>query len=560
MALSVKPAHLRRYKDILHLLTKYGSSDVVKSAGLEDEVLLNGNARGDASSGSPEALADDLEALGPTFIKLGQLLSTRADLLPIDYLKALSRLQDDVEPFPEEQVEEIITEELGVRISKAFQVFELEPIAAASLGQVHRAVLRNGRSVAVKIQRPDIRERIHKDLEALDEIAEFLDHHTDAGHKYAFTEMLDQFRKTLLRELDYRQEAQNLLTLGKNLEKYDLIVVPKPIADYSTSRVLTMDFVRGTKVTNLSPVARVELDGDKLAEQLSKAYLDQILVDGFFHADPHPGNIFITEDHRLALIDLGMVARIEPKIQERLLRLLLAVVEGEGSDVAHISKEIGVTSEHYDETRFRREVTDLVLRYQHSTLEDIKVGRIVVEIARISGESGVRPAPELTMLGKALLNLDEVSRFLAPEFNPNEVVRSHADSIMRRRMLKRLSPGHVFSTALEMNEFVQELPARMNALLGTLANNEFQVQVNSIDEVRLLRNLHMIGNRVSLSLVLAALIIGAAMMMRVETAFTILGYPGIAMILFLVAAACGFILVLSIVFGEKRSETQTKDR
>lgn len=560
MALSVKPAHLRRYKDIVRLLTKYGSSDVVKSAGLEEEVLLDEHEQGNGSSANPEALADDLEALGPTFIKLGQLLSTRADLLPLDYLKALSRLQDEVEPFSPEQVEHIITEELGVRISKAFQEFESEPIAAASLGQVHRAVLRNGQLVAVKIQRPDIRERIHKDLEALDEIAEFLDGHTAAGHKYAFSEMLDQFRKTLLRELDYRQEAQNLVTLGRNLEKYDLIVVPKPIDDYSTSRVLTMEFVSGTKVTKLSPVARVELDGEKLAEQLSKAYLDQILVDGFFHADPHPGNIFITEDYRLALIDLGMVARIEPKIQERLLRLLLAVVEGEGSDVAHISKEIGVQSERFDEERFRREVSDLVLRYQHSTLEEINVGRIVVEIARISGDCGVRPAPELTMLGKALLNLDEVSRFLAPEFNPNEVVRAHADSIMRRRMLKRLSPGHVFSTALEMNEFVQELPARMNAVLRLLANNEFQVQVNSIDEVRLLRNLHMIGNRVSLSLVLAALIIGAAMMMRVETAFTILGYPGIAMILFLVAAACGFMLVLSIVFGEKKSATQTKKR
>lgn len=558
MALSIKPAHVRRYRDIVHLLTKYGNSDVLNASGLEEDILLEDRGEDSEDGSAPEELADDLEALGPTFVKLGQLLSTRADLLPVTYLRALSRLQDDVEPFPLEKVEEIVTSELGVRISKGFREFDSEPMAAASLGQVHRAVLRDGRSVAVKVQRPDIRERIRKDLEALDEIAGFIDGHTDAGQKYAFSDMLEQFRKSLLRELDYRQEAQNLRTLGSNLADYDRIIVPQPIDDYCSSRVLTMEYVRGTKVTDLNPVVRTELEGEELAEQLSKAYLDQILVDGFVHADPHPGNIFITEDHRLALLDLGMVARIEPRVQERLLRLLLAIVEGEGSDVADISREIGVESEAFDGDRFRREVSDLVLRYQHATLKEIKVGRIVIEIARISGDCGVRAAPELTMLGKALLNLDEVSRVLAPDFDPNDVVRRHADSIMRRRMLKRLSPANVFSTALEMNEFVQELPSRLNAVLGKLANNEFEVQVSSIDEVRLLHNLHTIGNRLSLSMVLAALIIGAAMLMRVETAFTILGYPGIAMILFLVAAAFGFALVLSIAFGEDRSPTRKR--
>lgn len=557
MALSMKPSHVRRYKDILRLLTRYGSTDLFNGADLDEEILLEDLPVRPDQNGAAEALADDLEALGPTFVKLGQLLSTRADLLPAAYLRALARLQDDVEPFDAEEVQEIIADELHVRISKAFRDFDPEPMAAASLGQVHRAVLRDGRPVAVKVQRPDIRERVRDDLETLEEIADFADKHTEAGRKYALADVLAQFRKTLLRELDYRQEAQNLKTLGRNLREFDRIFVPQPIDDYTTSRVLTMEYVRGRKVTDVSPVALVEIEGRELAEQLSKAYLDQILVDGFVHADPHPGNIFVTDDHRLGLLDLGMVTRVEPTTRDRLLRLLLAVVESEGADAAEIARELGTTTETFDEQRYRREIADLVLRYQHATLEEINVGRIVVEIARISGDCGVRPAPELTMLGKTLLNLDEVSRTLAPDFDPNRSIREYADSLMRKRMLKRLSPGNVLASIMEVNELVQEMPGRINTVLRRLADNQFEVQVNSIDEVRLIHNLHKIGNRLSLSLVLVALIVGAAMLMRVDTEFTILGYPGIAMILFLVAAAFGFALVISILFGEDRSASRS---
>ena len=559
MRLSIKPAHLKRYKDIIRLLAKYGSTDFVRAADIEHYITEEGETDGIESSKKPEALAADLERLGPTYVKLGQLLSTRADLLPLSYIQALSRLQDRVEPFSYERVEDIVARELGVRISKAFKEFDPEPVAAASLGQVHHAVLRDGRHVAVKVQRPDIRKQILDDLNALEELAEFLDEHTDVGRKYGFALMLEEFRKTLIRELDYRLEAQNLVTLGRNLRRYELIYVPQPIDDFTTSRVLTMDFVRGRKVTALNPVVRTEIDGEKLAEQLSKAYLDQILVDGFFHADPHPGNVFVTDTHRLALIDLGMVARIESSMQERLLRLLLAVVEGEGMSAAAIARDIGVVREKFDEPRFEREVADMVMRYQYATLEDIEVGRIVVEISRISGDCGIRPASELTMLGKALLHLDEISRLLAPDFNPNKMIKRHADSIMRQRMLKRATPANVFSTMLEMNELIQELPARVNTFFRTLAHNEFEIKVQSFDEIRLLRNLHAIANRLSLSVVLAALILGAALMMRVDTAFTILGYPGIAMILFLGAAACGFILVFSILFeNDERGTTRRK--
>ncbi len=546
MALSLKPEHLKRYKDLARLLIQHGRSDLVKAvdAGLpEEEVPQEG-------SGDPEKLACDLEALGPTFIKLGQLLSTRSDLLPAPYLEALARLQDRVEPFSFAEVEEIVAGELGVRLSKAFLEFDSTPLAAASLGQVHRAALRDGRLVAVKVQRPGIRQVILEDLDAFSQIAAVIDKHTEVGRRFAFQDVLEEFRKTLLRELDYRLEAVNLVTLANNLKRYERLVIPRPVDDYTTSRVLTMDYVRGTKITDLSPLARIDLDARLLAEDLCKAYLDQILVDGFFHADPHPGNLLVTEDGRLALLDLGMVARIDPAMQEQLLKLLLAVTEGQGQQVAQITMQIGTLLDDRDEARYRREVADLVGTYQNVSGERVQVGRVLINLTRVAATNGVRPPSELTTMGRALLHLDESARALDPDFDPNQIVRRHSDSIMRRHMLKKLSPGNVFASAMELQEFVQHLPARMNAVLDKLAANKIEVKVDAFDETRLMDNLQKIANRIALGLVLAALIVGAALLMQVRTSFTILGYPGFAMLLFLMAAAFGFVLVLTIFLND----------
>src|SRR5215472_4751797 len=251
MGISLKPEHLKRYKDIAALFIKYGRSDLIKAAGLEEAILGDEqSATGDVPPAADE-LAKDLEAMGPTFVKLGQLLSCRADLLPAPYLDALARLQDSVEPFPFSEVESAITSELTVRLSKAFAEFETQPVAAASLGEVHRAVMRDGRAVVVKVQRPNVREQIARDFEVLAEIAEFIDNHTEIGRRYEFLRILNEFRKNLARELDYRVEAQNLQTVAANLDQFDSIVLPLPIDDYTTSRVLTMDYIQGKKITTL---------------------------------------------------------------------------------------------------------------------------------------------------------------------------------------------------------------------------------------------------------------------------------------------------------------------
>jgi len=558
MGISLKTEHLKRYKDIAMLLMKYGRADLVKSAGLDE--AIEGMEDEHAVPAKMDELASDIERLGPTFIKLAQLLSTRADLLPQPYIDALTRLQDNVGPFPFNEVEEIVNTELGVRVSKAFSEFESQPVAAASLGQVHRAKMRDGRDVVVKVQRPGIRERMSEDLEVLGDIAAFLDSHTEAGRKYEFAPLLEEFRKSLLHELDYRLEARNLATFADNLRDFDRIVVPHPVDDFTTSRVLTMEYIRGKKITSLSPLAKIDLDGYQLAEHLFQAYLQQILIDGFFHADPHPGNVFLTDDRRIALIDLGMIARVAPRFQENLIQLLLAISEGRGDETADMTIKMGEPKPNFDDKSFRRAVSDLVLQSQNTQLENIDAGRVVLRIQQIAGGCDFRLPVEFTMIAKTLLNLDQVVHTLDPKFDPNFAIRSYANVIMQRRMEKSLSAGNIYGAVLELKEFVEKLPNRVNQLIESVTTRGIRIEVDAIDERSLLTSLHKIANRITVGLVLAALLVSAALMMRVESSFTILGYPALAIIFFLLAAIGALVLVFNILFVDEKDKGDADSR
>jgi len=559
MSVSLKPRHLKLYADLGRIFVRYGRSDLAVGGGLEAGLLEGEQAPSEGEGGGGdrtkkgEGLARDLESMGPTFVKAGQLLSTRPDLLPVEYLVALTRLQDSVKPFDSEEAERILAEELGVRISKAFSRFDSEPIASASLGQVHYAEMRDGRPVAVKIQRPGVRKQVASDLEAMEEVAEVMATRTELGERFDLVAMVGEFRRTLMDELDYRQEARNLERLGENLKKFDRLLVPRPIMDFTTSRVLVMDWVSGVKITSLSPLGRMELDGEELASQLFEAYLQQVLVDGFFHADPHPGNLSMTTDHRIALLDLGMVSRVSSGLQEKLVHFLMAVSEGEGEAAAEVAMKLGTPGPNFDEIGFLTAVTELVDRQQGVVAKDIELGRVVLGVTRAASEHGIRIPGDLSMLGKTLLNLDRVGRTLDPDFDPNQAIRTHVADILRQRMWKQASPGRVAASLLEMNDFIQELPTRLNRTLDLLATNRVQFKVDAFDEVYMMEGLQKIANRITLGLVMAALIVGAALLMQVETSFTLLGYPGLAMILFLGAVAGGFALVVSIVRTDETS-------
>jgi ubiquinone biosynthesis protein len=557
MTLSLKPERIKRYKDVVALLIKYGRSDLVKQTDLEIAGAEHSQALATTSEPKAEELASDLEKLGPTFIKLGQLLSTRGDLLPASYLGALARLQDQIEPFSYAEVEQIVSSELGARLSKLFAEFDREPTAAASLAQVHRARMRDGRAVVVKVQRPGVREMIVEDLEALEQVAEFIDAHTEIGKRYEFSNMLTELRSSLLREMDFKQEAGNLRRLRTSLREFEQIVVPEPIEDFTTSRVLTMDYVPGKKITSLSPLRLLELDGAGLSEELFRAYLKQILVDGFFHADPHPGNVFITDDNCVALIDLGMVGHISGNFQENLLRLLLAISEGRGDEAAEVSMKMGEPKPNFDKHDFEHRVASLVAQHSDATLERIDAGHIVLEITKIAADCWFRMPSEFTMIAKALLNLDLVVCTLDPNFDPNAIIRDEATNLLTRRMIKSIEPGSVLTQVIEVKEFVERLPKRVNKILDAIGNNELKINVDTIDERIVLDGLQKVANRITLGLVLAALIVGAALLMRVETSFRILGYPGLPMIFFLLAAIAGLILVGSIVFYDKHPRKKT---
>jgi predicted unusual protein kinase regulating ubiquinone biosynthesis (AarF/ABC1/UbiB family) len=551
MVVSLKPERLKRYKDVAMLLIKYGRSDLISAAGLEGSVLPDEIAA-ESQTASAEDLAKDLEKLGPTFIKLGQLLSTRADLLPGPYLDALERLQDQIEPFPYEDVERIVSGELGVRLSKAFADFDPVPLAAASLAQVHRAYMRDGRAVVVKIQRPDIRDLIVGDLEALGEIAHFLDEHTELGRRYEFENMLVNLRKSLLRELDFTIEAHNLSTIGQNLAEFEDIVVPEPIDDFTTTRILTMEYISGKKITALNPLRLLEIDSSLLAEELFRAYLKQFLVDGIFHADPHPGNVFLTDDDRIALLDVGMVGRVTRTFQDNLLRLLLAISEGRGEMAAQAAMKMGEAKEGFDRAAFERRITDLVADNSDAILSRMNAGKVTLDITKISADCWFRLPPEFTMFAKALLNLDRVVYTLDPNFDPNIIIRERANEILQQNILKSVAPSNLLSGVVDLKEFAEKFPTRVNRILDAVGNNELRFKVDAIDEKVVLEGLQKVANRITLGLVVAALIVGAALLMRVETSFRIFGYPGLAMIFFLLAAAAGFVLAFSIVFYDEK--------
>ena len=516
MVTTLRFGHLRRYGEIGRLLVKYGRGDLAEEAGFE--------------------LADELESLGPTFVKLGQLLSTRPDIVPPDFAEALTRLQDDVAPMPFEDVERVFTEDLGLTPDEVFDWFDREPLASASLGQVHRARLDNGHEVVVKVQRPEARARVEDDMAAISELAQLVDGHTEVGKRMGFAELVAQFRDTVDAELDYRREANNLVRLGEIVEPYDRLLVPAPVMEATTKRVLTMDHVEGRKVTTITPVGRTSIEGEELTEQLFKAYLDQILVHGFFHADPHPGNVLLTDDGRVALIDLGMVATVSPRFQDALVRLLIAAAEGRGEEAGRVTVAMGRPLGDFDEPAFLRGAAAIVAKAHGTGIGDADVGTLVMELNRVAFESGLRQPPELAMLGKALLNLDQIAAQLDPTFDPSACIREHAESVMRQRM--RPTRERLYATALDAREFVEELPGRVNRLLDATANGELKVKVDAIDEDLLLKSMRQVANRVTMGLVLAALIIGAAMLARVESS--------IATVCFVLAAIGGFGLVCAI--------------
>ena len=543
---------LARTAQIVRFLAKYRSAGVFSGLDVDAGTADVGTV---VEDGRPEEFVGDLEALGPTFIKIGQALSTRPDMVPAPYLKALERMQDDVAPLPFADIKAAVEESLGVKLSQAFSEFDEAALGGASLAQVHRARLRDGRAVAVKVQRPGIIEGIRDDLDALASLADKADRWTDAGRRMRFSGWVHEFRKTLLAELDYRVEAENLERFNQHFAGYPELFVPQPVWDYTRARVLTMALVDGVKATDISGLRRTEQDLGPLASAVMRGYLDQVFVHGEIHADPHPGNLLVTHDNRIALLDLGMVAHVPPRHREQLLKLLFAAVDGRGEEVATEAIGMGTRLEDFDEETYVREVGQMVARYAAgSGARAQSEGRLVLDVTLLGSACGLRTPPELSLLGKTLLNLEAVSRALDPDMDVKRVVEDHLEHVMRERLKKSFSPARLASEAMEVQALVRDAPRKLSDILGLLAENRLQVRMTGLDDSQLMENVQKIANRISTGIIVAALILASAMLMRMEGGPRLLGYPALALVLFSIAAVLGLGIVASALLRDRKAK------
>ncbi len=590
----LSPKHLPRLVSTVRLFTNYGLRDFANRQGL---LSLNGDGLDDLATVEGDtkvkatAFRERLVELGPAYIKLGQVLSTRPDLLPKTYIEELVHLQDDVPPMSFEDVEKTIEEELKARISKLFESFETEPLGSASLGQVHAAVLRDGRDVVVKVQRPNLREQLAEDLEYFRELATFLTEHTSAGARVDLVGVVQQVERALADELDYRTEARNAAQFRKVLATFPHILIPRVIDAYTTHRVLTTERIRGVKIGDIPPISRIEYDFGILAEEFAQAYLQQITDSGHFHADPHPGNVFIVlpgrenprtpaeavaedrrekvrpgatalvqsenearaaameaaprDDPRLALIDFGMTAHLTTAMRDHVVRLLMAIAENNGDSAAETLMEMGRAPEEFDRRAYVRDVSALIAKHADQTVEETPFAVVLYEMIAVAFRAGLKLPSELTLLAKALFNLDGVSRALDPSFNPTQSIREYTAEIANKRAQREFSPRRLFQMAAETSDLVRALPHRIDLITQKLVANDFAVRVEAPQLGSLLLGLEKVANRIFTGLVLSGLLVASGLLMAYQRQLAMLG--------FVIAAVLGLWMVFAILVQDRRS-------
>jgi predicted unusual protein kinase regulating ubiquinone biosynthesis (AarF/ABC1/UbiB family) len=383
-------------------------------------------------------LKDKLIQLGPTFIKIGQSLGTRADLLPLPFVKALGELQDNVPKFPNEIAFARIEKELGRKINEVYEEFDIEPIAAASLGQVYRAKLFSGEEVAVKVQRPNLEGIIKGDIEILRKVAKFAERYPSLNENADWAGMLREFDETVHEEMDYASEGKNAERFAENFKTWDNIHVPKIYWSASSEKVLTMEFIRGTKVVDLKLLAAKGLSPEKVNRLLIKTYLKQLLEDGFFHADPHPGNLLVMEDGRLAFFDFGMVGRISPKLQAKMIDAFFHVVAKEPAGIAQDLIDLEFLKPGADETKIKEVVIKMFELHLDLKLKDVKFKELTYDLADVMYDYPFRLPSNFTYIMRALMTLEGIGIIVDPEFNFFETAKPYAKEFMLKREGKDL--------------------------------------------------------------------------------------------------------------------------
>ena len=535
--------HLARYKEIVNVLGKHGLGFLL---GQLDLKLGKADTSLDVSIlTTAERIRLALEELGPTFIKLGQLLSIRPDLLPKDFIEHLELLQDKVQPIPYEKIRKVIEEELGEVVTGIFSSFEEQPLASASIGQVHKGTLHTGESVVVKVQRPGVRRQVEVDLIILFDLARLAEKRTKWGAHYKLVDIAEELARTITEELDYSIEGRNGERLAEYFTKDKTVKFPKVYWDYTSKRVLMMEYVNFAKINNFSLLKEQGYSNEKIVENLTTALLKQIYLHGFFHADPHPGNLGVLPGEVILFMDFGMVGRLDEDLRERFVAMILAIISKDVNGIIDILLEIGVATRKVNRQALKKDITRLMDRYYYIPLSQLKLGDILQEMLSLAFVYRVKIPVEVTLVAKSLITLESIVQ----QLDTNISIVNIAEAFGKILVKKKYSPDRVkrdlIQYLLEFVRFSRTFPKRFDNLLGLLEDGDFKVQLEHKSFNNFTRALNVIGNRLSFAIVIAALIIGSSLVAR-NNRFSFLLQLPIAEIGFVSAVILGIWLLISI--------------
>ncbi|MDY6954943.1 MAG: AarF/ABC1/UbiB kinase family protein, partial [Thermodesulfobacteriota bacterium] len=509
--------HLNRYRQIVSVLIKYGFDDLIDTLKIEQyfEMGLGMISRKERPPVErftrAERIRMALEELGPTFVKLGQILATRPDLVSAEFVQEFEKLQDHVPPFAYEEVREIIEKELGQNVEGLFESLDEEPLAAASIGQVHRARLKDGEEVVVKIQRPGIRKVIEVDLEIMLHLASLMERHVEEMEMHRPTRIVAEFARSIEKEIDYTIEASHMERFAAQFQGDMSIYVPKVFREWSTDQVLTVEFIDGIKASEIDRIDGEGLDRKVITARGADLILKQIFEHGFFHADPHPGNIYVLPDNMICYLDYGMMGRIDRQTREDAAELIHALSRGDESKTMHALLKLVDCDEQPDLRTLERDVADFAGHHLYKPLKEIDIGKLLQDLLELLSQHRLAIPQVLFLMLKALTTWESVGRSLDPDFH----IMERAAPFIRRVRTERMHPeriaGDVFDTSMELLRLAQEMPGELRELLLRLKQGKLKVELEHQGLEGMMARQDQARNRVAFSIVIAALVIGSAL-------------------------------------------------
>jgi ubiquinone biosynthesis protein len=544
--------HLNRYRQILTILFKYGFGDLLEMLRIDQyievglQVISRKRAERAEKLTRPQRLRMAFAELGPTYIKLGQILSTRPDLIPVEYIDELALLQDKVPPLPFEEIKDVVTTEFDLPQEELFERLDETPLASASIGQVYQAVMKDGEAVAVKIQRPGIQKIVEVDLEIMLHLATLAERHIEELSIHRPVKIVEEFARTLEKELDYQNEATNMERVARQFLGVPHVYIPKVYRDLSTSRILTTEFVEGIKISETGKLDAHGLDRKLITARGADLVLKQVLDHGFFHADPHPGNIFVLPNNVICLLDFGMTGIVDRRTREDFVDLVESIVNQNEARAAQVLLQLTQWEEEPELRLLEREVADFMGRHLYKPLKDIEIAKLLRELLELATRFRLRLPAEIFLMMKALSTVEGVGQMLDPDFD----MIAQATPFIRRVKLERFRPqriaGDFMDLASRMFQFFQQFPKDLLDIAELIRRQRLRLQIEHKGLENMLATHDQISNRLSFSIIIAALIIGSALIVISETPPLIFGISLIGIILFFAAAIMGIWLLVAI--------------